>query len=209
MSFHPSTHATPATARARHLPRRVRLLAAVVPLAALAAACAGASAAPPAAQGPSHAGHEMRTEDRVAATLASAGFQDVAVAEAAGYASSLNTLGCFQNPAMGGMGVHYIDADLLDAELDVTKPEALVYELDASGHVAGLVAHEYIVPVDAWHSKQAPTLFGMQLHRHPTLPLWVLHTWLWKDNPAGVFRDWNPAVRQCPAGVPIFGTDLP
>ncbi|MET0902675.1 MAG: hypothetical protein ABWZ52_05490 [Acidimicrobiales bacterium] len=60
-------------------------------------------------------------------------------------------------------GIHYIDDDLLDATLDITKPEALVYELDASGEVTGLVAHE----------------------------------------------DWNPAVRLCPAGVPIFGTDLP
>ena len=107
------------------------------------------------------------------------------------------------------MGVHYIDEDLLDATVDITKPEALVYELDASGQVAGLVAHEYIVPVDAWTSSKPPRLFGMDFHRHPTLPLWVLHTWLWKDNPAGVFEDWNPAVRLCPAGVPIFGTDLP
>ena len=107
------------------------------------------------------------------------------------------------------MGVHYINGDLLDATVDITKPEALVYELDATGQVAGLVAHEYIVPVDAWTAKQPPSLFGMDFHRHPTLPLWVLHAWLWKDNPAGVFEDWNPAVRQCPAGVPIFGTDLP
>jgi hypothetical protein len=34
-------------------------------------------------------------------------------------------------------------------------------------------------------------------------------TWLWKDNPAGVFEDWNPAVRLCPAVVPIFVTDRP
>jgi hypothetical protein len=208
MSFHPITHPTP-QARPRHVGRRSRRLAALIPLAVLAAACAGASAAQPTALDASHAGHEMRTEDRVTAQLATAGFQDVAVAEGAGYASSLNTLGCFQNAEMGGMGVHYIDGNLLDANLDITKPEALVYELDASGHVAGLVAHEYIVPVDAWPSKQPPTLFGMQLHRHPTLPLWVLHTWLWKDNPAGVFQDWNAAVRQCPAGVPIFGVDLP
>lgn len=192
-------------ARRRPVRRRYRLLATIVALAALAAACAGASAAPPAA----HGGHEMRTRDRVAAMLATAGFQDVAVAEEAGYASSIDTLGCFQSPGQGGMGLHHIDDTLLDATLDITKPEALVYELDASGQVAGLVAHEYIVPVDAWHSKRAPKLFGMPLHRHPTLPLWVLHTWLWKDNPGGVFQDWNPAVRLCPAGVPIFGTDLP
>ena len=46
---------------------------------------------------------------------------------------SVDTLGCFQSPGRGGMGVHYIDADLMDATVDVTKPEALVYELDAAG----------------------------------------------------------------------------
>ena len=84
-----------------------------------------------------------------------------------------------------------------------------MYELDAEGHLAGLVAHEYIVPIEAWHGPTPPRLFGVPFHEHPTLPLWVLHAWLWKDNPTGVFEDWNPAVRLCPAGVPIFGTDLP
>ena len=48
------------------------------------------------------------------------------------------------------MGVHYIDESLLDATVDITRPEALVYELDGNGAITGLVAHEYIVPVDAW-----------------------------------------------------------
>jgi hypothetical protein len=154
-------------------------------------------------------GQDIGPTDRAAAMLATANFQDVETADAAGYASSLDTLGCFQDPALGGMGVHYIDQQLMDDHVDITKPEALVYELDAKGNIAGLVAHEYIVPVDAWHESTPPQLFGMEFHRHPTLPLWVLHAWLWKDNPRGVFEDWNPAVRQCPAGVPIFGQDLP
>ena len=141
--------------------------------------------------------------------LATAGYQDVATAEAAGYASSLDTLGCFTDPERGGMGLHYIDQSLMDDQVDITKPEALVYELDANGDITGLVAHEYIVPIDAWTKTTPPQLFGMDFHQHPTLPLWVLHTWLWKDNPAGIFQDWNPAVRQCPPGAPIFGTDLP
>jgi hypothetical protein len=171
-----------------------------------------AAAAPPLGQpvpDPHGGDHQMNQPERVAAMLATAAYQDVAVAEKAGYASSLQTLGCFQSPELGGMGVHYIMGDLLDADVDIKRPEALVYELDAAGHIVGLVAHEYIVPVDQWRSTAAPELFGMRFHRHPTLPLWVLHTWLWKDNAAGVFEDWNPAVRPCPAGVPIFGTDLP
>ena len=31
--------------------------------------------------------------------------------------------------------------------MDITKPEALVYELDANGEIRA-VAHEYIVPID-------------------------------------------------------------
>jgi hypothetical protein len=151
----------------------------------------------------------MRNRDRATAQLATAAFQDVAVAEAAGYVSTLDTLGCFQSPDEGGMGVHYLDASLMDATVELAHPEALVYELDATGQIAGLVAHEYIVPVDAWTSSRPPKLLGVPLHRHPTLPLWVLHTWIWKDNARGVFSDWNPAVRLCPDGVPIFGRDLP
>lgn len=141
--------------------------------------------------------------------LATAGFQDVASAEAAGYASSRDTLGCFEDPDRGGMGLHYLNEQLLDDQVDVRAPEALVYELDAEADVAGLVAHEYIVPLEAWHGAKPPELFGMSFHQHPTLPLWVLHVWLWKDNPTGVFEDWNPTVRLCPRDVPIFGRDLP
>jgi hypothetical protein len=202
--------------------RRHHAIAALaVAAATLLAACgeheaSSAGAAPPAAAG-DHAmdamstamDHPIAAKDEGAAMLATAGFQDVATAEAAGYASSLDTLGCFQDPQRGGMGVHYIDQSLMDDKVDITKPEALVYELDATGHITGLVAHEYIVPIDAWHQRRPPRLFGVDFHKHPTLPLWVLHAWLWKDNPSGVFQDWNPAVRQCPAGVPIFGQDLP
>ncbi len=153
--------------------------------------------------------HHLAAKDQAAAMLATAGFQDVATAEAAGYASSLDTLGCFQDTQRGGMGLHYINQGLMDDKVDIKKPEALVYELDVAGKITGLVAHEYIVPIDAWHQRRPPRLFGVDFHKHPTLPLWVLHTWLWKDNPSGVFQDWNPAVRLCPPGLPIFGEDVP
>jgi hypothetical protein len=174
-------------------------LAAIAPLAVLAM---------PAHDNGNHSAAEMKPEDRAAAMLATAAFQDVAAAESAGYATSIDALGCFQNPDEGGMGVHYINDALMDAEVDLSAPEALVYELGPDGEPVALVAHEYIVPVDAWTSDDGPQLAGMDFHRHTTLPLWVLHTWLWKDNPSGVIADWNPAVRLCPAGVPIFGTDL-
>ena len=204
--------------RRRSVRRRSARIA-LLPLAALARACgadhlvsAGAPDAQTASESVAHdhgAGREIDPRDRVTVMLATAGFQDVATAEAAGYASSLDTLGCFQDPSKGGMGLHHIDASLLDATLDPRTPEALVYELGLDGEPIGLVGLEYIVPIEAWSSNKPPRLFGMDLHRHPTLPLWVMHAWLWKDNPRGTFEDWNPAVRLCPPGVPIFGVDLP
>ncbi len=144
-----------------------------------------------------------------AARAATERFADHVAAEGAGYASTLTTLGCFHDPGKGGMGLHYVADKLMDATLTTTAPEALVYELDPAGAPARLVAHEYIVPVEAWSSDVPPMLFGQHLHRHATLPLWVLHVWLYRDNPSGLFADFNPDVAQCPAGVPVFGVDLP
>lgn len=144
--------------------------------------------------------------DVVAAMLATAAFQDVEMAEAAGYASTMDNLGCFENPELGGMGLHYLNESLMDDAVDLATPEALVYELGSDGSIAGLVAHEYIVPVEAWSDSAPPSLFGVDFHQHPVLPLWVLHAWLWKDNPAGMFEDWNPTVRLCPEGVTVFGS---
>lgn len=172
---------------------------------------AGFAARPDSGSDADHRGAPARwtAQTRQAAQLATAAFQDVSRAEAAGYASTLDTLGCFADPRRGGMGVHWLNDDLLDGILDVRRPEALVYELGADGNVVGLVAHEYIVPTEAWTRPQPPKLAGVALHRHPTLPLWVLHAWLWKGNPAGDLEDWNPAVRPCPAGDPVVGRDLP
>src|SRR5690606_13709434 len=78
-------------------------------------------------------GVEADQADIVAATLAGAAFQDVSAAEAAGYGSTMEDLGCFENVDLGGMGLHYLNGELLDDQVDITAPEALVYELDASG----------------------------------------------------------------------------
>ena len=206
-------------------------VATVVVLAALVTACAGGggsqqgtsttepttttsgpattSSAPAMDDQGDHRGVEADPAEIAAANLATAGFQDVAVAEAAGYGNTMDALGCFENPEAGGMGLHYLREDLMDDVVDISEPEALVYELDADGEIVDLVAHEYIVPVEAWTTDEAPTLFGLDFHQHPVLPLWVLHAWIWKDNPAGMFEDWNPKVRMCPDGAPVFGVDLP
>lgn len=207
-----------------------RLAHAIAPLVLFAGACGNsgdedpATAAPPPTEGESVAsgtapptttaparesnhGTDIDEDALLTAYLGAAPFQDVAVAEAEGWAGTIDTLGCFENAEEGGMGVHWLNESLLDAELDPARPEALVYELDADGEIAGLVGHEYLVPLEAWSGDEPPALFGQELHEHPVLPFWILHLYIWKANPAGLFADWNPAVRMCPDGVPVFGED--
>jgi hypothetical protein len=62
-----------------------------------------------------------------------------------------------------------------------------------------LVAVEYIVPAPAWTSVVPPKLYGLEFHMNTDLDVWVLHAWVWRNNPAGMFTDWNPAVGACPA----------
>lgn len=42
-----------------------------------------------------------------------------------------------------------------------------------------------------------PGVDGMTLHLETDLGVYVLHAWIWYDNPAGFFRDWNPRINQC------------
>lgn len=176
--------------------------------AVLLGGCATTPGTPSASHSPQGDGTELDAQLK-AARAATERFTDHGVAETAGYASTRDTLGCFHDSAKGGMGLHYVSDRLMDAALDSNAPEALVYELDSTGAPAALVAHEYIVPVEAWKSTDPPMLLGQHLHRHATLPLWVLHVWLYRENRSGLFADFNPDVAPCPAGVPVFGVDLP
>ena len=38
-----------------------------------------------------------------------------------------------------------------------------------------------------FHAFESPNRFGLP-------PFYTLHVWVWKDNPAGTFTTWNPAV---------------
>lgn len=142
--------------------------------------------------------------DLAEARNGTARFHNVAHAEAAGYASTLEALGCFHNPGVGGMGLHYVNFDLLDGTVDAANPEALVYEVRDNGKLK-LVGLEYLVPDEMVDPSNPPELFGQQFHPHGVLPFWILHVWIWRPNPSGMFEDWNPRVADCPDGVPIFG----
>ena len=51
---------------------------------------------------------------------------------------------CIDQPGQGGMGVHYVNGSLFNAQLDPLKPQALIYEPLANGEMR-LVGVEYIV----------------------------------------------------------------
>ena len=124
---------------------------------------------------------------------ATAAFHDLNAAQAAGYAPLLS---CFDYPGVGGMGQHYVNMSLLDANVEANRPEALVYEVD--GNRLQLVAIEYIVPWSAWVSPTPPQLYGRSFFRNDSLHLWALHAWIWRPNPLGMFANYNPNVKLCP-----------
>lgn len=124
---------------------------------------------------------------------ATAGFHRLDRAVDAGYEPFLD---CFDLPDVGGMGQHYVHFGLLDGEVDAGAPEALVYEVRRDR--LRLVAVEYVVPDGFVDPDVPPVLFGQRLHRNADLGVWVLHAWIWRDNPLGMFQDFNPNVRDCP-----------
>jgi hypothetical protein len=121
-------------------------------------------------------------------------FHSVRKAERAGYERFLE---CFDSPD-GGMGQHFVDVAALDGVVTATHPEAMVYEVKKNGRLK-LVGVEYIVPSAFVDPASPPELFGIPFHLNSELDVWVLHAWIWKWNPSGMFADWNPRVRQCPA----------
>lgn len=140
------------------------------------------------------------TADNLVATVrqATAGFQDVKSAEAAGYQLFH---GCVSGPQEGAMGIHYVNGDLVaDGQLDAQHPEAIIYE-DQNGTMR-LVGVEYLVFAEAWNAKNKvpPVLMGQVFNyagspnRYGIPANYYLHVWASKSNPKGMFADWNPMV---------------
>lgn len=127
---------------------------------------------------------------------ATAPFHNFDKAAEAGYSAQITP--CWESRSLGAMGYHYANPALIDGTVSLLEPEALLYEPGPSGHLR-LVGMEYIVPIAVWkdlHGEDAspPTLLGQLFHEHSFLPIYKLHVWLWRDNPRGMFKDWNPKV---------------
>jgi hypothetical protein len=116
-------------------------------------------------------------------------FADVAVAKAEGYAP----IPCTSGIDGGAMGIHYVNASLIDDKVDIAHPEAVMYEPGPDGKLT-LVGVEYI-------ANKGPAALGGQLFSFTNAPnryglpaFYELHVWAWKENAKGVFADMNPDV---------------
>jgi hypothetical protein len=135
-----------------------------------------------------------------AAKRATAKFRSAEAARAAGY--TFEGI-CVADPQLGGMGIHLANPELAaDAELDIRRPEVLVYEPGRDGRLR-LVSLEYFVPdadQDLSTNDDLPRLFGRDFDgpmdgHEPGMPIhYDLHVWLFKHNPAGLFAQFNPRV---------------
>jgi hypothetical protein len=179
---------------------RPRIVGSVVGLAVILAAC-DAEPSPLSLDQPLHSAASQSELGRIlaAARAGTARFHDVNVAVAEGYEPISE---CVSIPGLGGMGIHYGKFALfMDAAVAPGEPEILLYEPHADGSLR-LVGVEYAVSSEAWHAagNAAPPAFAGHSFEHAP-GAYVLHAWVWKNNPAGVFTSYNPKVT-CPDGGP-------
>jgi hypothetical protein len=133
---------------------------------------------------------------------ATAWFHKVESAQAAHYHPMAGLNHCIANPGVGAMGYHYFNAELIAdvSPPDPLRPEAMVYAPGPDGKLQ-LAAVEWVVPAQAWHAAgntEPPSVLGKHMHiLNPVLGWYILHAWIWRPNPAGMFEDWNPNVT-CP-----------
>jgi hypothetical protein len=122
----------------------------------------------------------------------------------------------------GAMGIHYFRPDLLGitappnplvdgngTHTDFLNPAVLIYEPQADGSLE-LIAVENLVFQEAWHAAgndQPPSFHGVPFdamvddpntadidEAHMFAPHYDRHVWIYRENPSGVFAQFNPAV---------------
>jgi hypothetical protein len=167
----------------------------------------------PVAAGHDMAGHAMAADDAALqdelaqVRRVTARFHSVEEALDAGYelgwvnGSGVRILtGCVSHPTAGAMGYHYFNAELMaDNAVDALEPEALVYAPAADGGLK-LVAVEWVVRGPDSNPpgvSEPPSVLGMEMHilvPPPGPAFYLMHAWVWANNPSGMFADWNPEV---------------
>jgi hypothetical protein len=164
----------------------------------LLAGAAGLLSVAPAGLAGADSDHKPATGLVRAVRIATADFRDVSNAGPAGYSSAGS---CVSGPQEGAMGIHYPNGALVgDGALDASHPEILIYEQRNSR--LRLVGVEFIVIAADWHktNEGPPMLMGQHFHyvgspnRYGLPAFYELHVWAWKENPNGMFADFNPRV---------------
>jgi hypothetical protein len=156
-----------------------------------------------------HAAHAAGLQDELAQVRrVTARFHRVEEAIAAGYelgwvngSGTRIITGCVSHPTAGAMGYHYFHPQLVaDLAVKPLEPEALVYAPAPDGGLK-LVAVEWVARGPNTNPpglSQPPSVLGMQMHiLVPAVGFYLAHAWVWGNNPAGMFADWNPEV-SCP-----------
>lgn len=101
---------------------------------------------------------------------------------------------CVEHPTEGGMGIHFGRMEYFDGRVNHLEPQILLYLPDGNGGMEFLGV-EYVVPFAILpETEPAPKLFGQHFHQNHEQGIWALHVWTEKENPKGMFYDWNPSV---------------
>ncbi len=135
---------------------------------------------------------------------------------------------------LGAMGIHFFRPDLLGisappnprvdgngTHTDFRKPAILIYEPQADGSLE-LVAVENLVFQKSWHAAgndRPPSFHGVEYdtmqddpateidEAHMFEPHYDRHVWLYRDNPNGMFAQFNPRVN-CSSHVASAGHSM-
>jgi hypothetical protein len=159
--------------------------------------------------------HPGTSHDDLASKLdavraATSKYRDVSVAQAEGFRFVVREL--------PGMGAHFVQvSNARSTTFDPTRPNMLLYKQKSGGWE--LLAVGYIVSKESF--PQPPEYFpGAHWHSHQSLCIfssgsvglmpedecrskggywiddtgWMLHVWLYAENPSGIFSELNPAV---------------
>jgi hypothetical protein len=121
-------------------------------------------------------------------------YHDLAAAQAAGY--NIAVTPCLELPGTGGMGFHWGNGAYIGNPVpNHVQPELLLYEPEKNGNMR-FVGVEYIIPFEIVpaNTTPAPRVLGQDMVAQTGLGIWALHAWVGRENPDGLFQDWNPKV---------------
>jgi hypothetical protein len=152
-------------------------------------------------------------EQLAEARAASRKYRDVAMAKADGYIQVTQFI--------PGLGLHMVNLRISQTTFDPRRPQVLLYEPATSGGSLRLVGVAYTLQTggdappegfvggsDVWHFHRnlcflpngsvtiAPTAGDCRAKSgfFQARTAWLLHAWVWKTNPDGVFTEVNPQV---------------